>query len=83
MLRPQAAAVFAYALFDVGERLYLGFERLIVLALDLKLGLQFLDQQFKTRNFHAKLLQVGRRRTWAHGRRGRMRFRLPLRRRTR
>jgi len=35
------------------------FEGLIVLALDLEFGLEFLDQEFETRNFGAKFVDVG------------------------
>src|SRR5215467_2546255 len=46
-------------LFEASERADLGFEGLVVLALDLKLGLQFLDEQFEAGDFHAKSLEVG------------------------
>ena len=35
------------------------FEGLVVLALDLQLRLQFLDEQFETGNFGAQFMQVG------------------------
>ena len=43
----------------VSERLELCFERLIVLAFDLQLGLEFLDLQLEARNFGAELGEVG------------------------
>jgi len=35
------------------------FEGLVVLALDLEFGLQFLDQQFQARDFSFQFLDVG------------------------
>ena len=34
------------------------FQRLIVLALDLELGLQFFDEEFETRDFRPEFLDV-------------------------
>jgi hypothetical protein len=45
-------------LLDVGKGANLRFERLIVLALDLQFGLEFLDQQVQVRNLDAQLLNV-------------------------
>src|SRR5215510_10417345 len=45
-------------LFETSEGADLGLECLIVLAFNLKLGLEFLDQQLEASNFHAKFLQV-------------------------
>ena len=41
-------------LVGVGEVVELGFEGLIVLALDLELGLEFFDQEFEARDFGAE-----------------------------
>ena len=51
-------------LFHVGEGANLCFQSLIVLALDLQLGLEFLDEQVEMRNFDAQLLNVGGRGSW-------------------
>lgn len=48
--------VWKYWLFDSAEGLDLGFQRLVVLALDLKFGLEFLHEELQTRNFYAKPL---------------------------
>ena len=49
-----ARLVAAEDLFGVGEVVELGFEGLIVLALDLELGLEFFDQEFEARDFGAE-----------------------------
>jgi len=46
-------------LVGVGEVVELGFEGLIVLALDLQLGLEFFDQEFEARDFGAEFQGVG------------------------
>jgi hypothetical protein len=46
-------------LVGVGEVVELGFEGLVVLALDLELGLEFLDQEFEARDFGAEFQGVG------------------------
>ena len=45
-------------LFDFRKRADLGFESLIVLALDLEFCLELLDLQIEARDFHAKFLDV-------------------------
>ena len=47
-------------LFGVGEVVELGLEGLVVLALDLKLGLELFDQEFEARDFGAEFQSVGR-----------------------
>jgi hypothetical protein len=57
-------------LFDAGECADLGFEGLVVLALDLEFGLEFLDEQVEARDFHTEFVQVSRTGGWAPGRQG-------------
>lgn len=46
-------------LVDGGQRFYVEFESLIVLALDLQFGLKLLDQELETRDFCFEFLNVG------------------------
>ncbi len=46
-------------LFRVGEGFDLGFEGLVVLALDLQFGLELFHQEFEARDFDAKLVRIG------------------------
>src|SRR5437762_13819046 len=82
--RLQAAKVWARRsrLFEFAEGFYLSFERLIILPLDLKLGLQLFDKQLEVRDFHAQLLHFVGGRKRSRGRRciglsigGRLRWR--------
>jgi hypothetical protein len=43
----------------VGEVVDLGFEGLVVLALDFELRLEFFHQHFQARDFDPKFLEVG------------------------
>ena len=45
-------------LFDLGQGTDVEFEGLVVLALDLKFGLEFLDEQFEARDFGAEFVNV-------------------------
>lgn len=66
-------------LFEFSESLDLGFQRLVVLALDLKFGLEFFDKQLQSGNFHAQLLQFVRGDGWPwRGSFGRLRINLWL-----
>lgn len=44
-------------LFDLGEGLDLRFQSLVVLALDLKFGLEFFDEQLQSCDFNAQFLE--------------------------
>src|SRR5215469_1754736 len=55
-------------LFDLCQGAHVQFQRLIVLPLDLKLGLQLLDEQLEVGNFRPQFVKV-RRRSRAGGRR--------------
>lgn len=46
-------------LIHLGEGADVEFEGLVVLALDLQFGLQFLDEQFEARDFRAQFVDVG------------------------
>jgi hypothetical protein len=55
----------------VRERLNLELERLIILTLDLKLGLQFFDKKLEPGDLRAELLKVGCAWRWPRGGRDR------------
>ena len=46
-------------LLGAGQVLELGFEGLVVLALDLEFGLELFDQEIEARDFGAQLKDVG------------------------
>ena len=56
-------------LFDLGQGTHVQFQRLIVLAFDLELGLEFLDQQLEMSNLRAQFVNFWDR--WNGTRRGR------------
>lgn len=54
-MRWPEAQILGNKLFGMCEGVELSFERLIVLAFDLELGLEFFDLKVETRNFGAEL----------------------------